>query len=330
MPEITVIVPIYNVERFLPCCIDSILAQSFADFQFILVDDGSPDNCGGICDEYAQKDSRIHVIHQKNKGLSGARNAGIDIAEGDYIAFIDSDDLVTCDYLENLLWVIKETNADIAVCQMYEFEEEKDISTYAAKRSEVKEYNVYDNKEACIELYKGNKYVSVSACTKLFRAELIANIRFPVGRLHEDEAFTPLVYYKAKKIVSIENAMYCYRERAGSIMRNSFSVKRYDDLWAIDSCIDFFQSNHEDEIVKVAKRQRQKLLAVYAICARRDKVAVPAEYRMSMIKALCYLRKNMPDSKFEYYLAMVNPKFVIVNEYITKIKQVFGIKNNLM
>ena len=322
MPTITVIVPVYKVEQYLSACVDSILSQTFHDFELILIDDGSPDHCGAICEHYAEKDQRIKVIHQENQGLSGARNSGMDIATGKYITFVDSDDVVTQDYFFNMISVIEKENADIAVCQMYKFEDGVDISEYLCKKEKELNYRIYNGREACVALYSGSRDVPINACGKFFRAELVNKRRFPVGKLHEDQAFTPLICYKADIIAALNLQLYCYRERSGSITREKFSVKRYDDLWAIDSCIRFFEVNYENEILEAAKKKRQRLICTYSIYAKRDRVVVPEKYRVNILRALIYLRKNVSDESYEYYLGQVNMKLVRCHEYLKKARKI--------
>lgn len=326
MPQITVIVPVYRVEQYLPACVDSILAQTFIDFELILVDDGSPDNCGMICDRYADKDRRIKVIHQKNQGLSGARNSGMNMAKGKYITFIDSDDVVTHDFLIQMLGAIKKTKADIAVCKMYEFEDGTDIEQHFGKREKESGFKVFSNREACMDLYIGRGNIPVNACAKLFSSKIIGNKRFPTGRLHEDQAFTPVVCYEARRIISLDIPMYYYRTRQGSITREKFSLKRYDDIWAIDSCIRFFELRDEDDIIEAAKNKRKRLICTYAIYARRDEVAVPEEYKISIYNALRYLRTNVSDEKFDYYLGQVSKRLLHLHEYMKKIEKVLNKK----
>lgn len=321
MPKISVIVPVYNVEKYLHECVDSILAQTFKDFELILVDDGSPDNCGMICDEYAQKDTRVRVIHQENQGLSGARNSGIDVAQGECITFVDSDDLTDAKYLEVLMDAMEE-GTDITVCGFQIFED--GTKPYCRKSSTEK--TCYEVKLAVTELYNGNSDIPVNACGKLFRRDVIGEIRFPVGRLHEDQAFTPLVCYRARKVVSCLSELYYYRERTASITRKTFSEKRYDDLWAIDSCIAFFKSKNEQQIVEAALRRRQRLICTYAIYAKRDGVEVPEPYRISIWEALWYLRKNVSAEKYQYCLAQLYPKLVVLDAYARKISSVLRIK----
>lgn len=316
MPRISVIVPVYNVEQYLPACVDSILGQTFEDFELLLVDDGSPDNCGAICDEYAQKDPRVRVIHQANQGLSGARNAAMDVARGEFLTFIDSDDVVSRDYLAVLLHAAEKEQADIAVCGLQEFFDDV-VPGLEPGRVEAAR-TVLDNRAACVAIYEGDPLVPVNACAKLFRADLWKDLRFPVGRLHEDQAVIPLVCYHATKVVSVDRAMYCYRTRSASITKAAFSLKRYDDIWAVDNCIRFFKERGEQEILRAARDKRQRLLCVYAIYARHAGVPVPAEYRVHPVRALLYLRRHVSDDKYSYYLSKVNPRFVRWHAYVRK------------
>ncbi|MBE6922620.1 MAG: glycosyltransferase family 2 protein [Ruminococcaceae bacterium] len=318
MPQISVIVPVYKVEAYLHECVDSILAQTFSDFELILVDDGSPDNCGKICDEYAAKDNRIRVIHQENQGLSGARNAGIDIARGEYITFIDSDDLVDMRYLEILLDTAKE-GAAVAVCRHREFSDSNQLTAWQGEVSR----KTFDTVDAVETMYNGSVWIPVNACGKLICRGLIGDTRFPVGRLHEDQAFTPYILYRAEKTVSCNAILYHYRVNPVSITRNTFSLRRYDDLWAIEECIRFFEECGEDKIVAAARKKRQRLICTYAIYAKRDGVQVPEAYRISIPKALGHLRRNVSADKYGYYLALVNEKLVIWDAYLRKIEKIF-------
>lgn len=324
MPRISVIVPVYKVEKYLHECVDSILAQTFSDFELILVDDGSPDNCGAICDEYAAKDSRVRVIHQKNQGLSGARNSGIDVAQGEYITFVDSDDLVDERYLEVLMATVQD-GADVVVCRHKEF---ADGDVLPDCRGETSRQS-FEAVDALVKLYDGSPLVPVNACCKLFLRELIGTWRFPVGRLHEDQAFTPYILYRAKRIVSCDILLYHYRVNPASITRNTFSVRRYDDLWAIEGCIRFFQAQGEAEIVEAAQKKRQRLICTYAIYAKRDGVEVPEAYRISIPEALGYLRKHVSADKYSYYLAQVNEKLVIWDARLRKIERMLKMKEDI-
>lgn len=325
MPAISVIVPVYKVEDCLPACVESILAQSFRDFELILVDDGSPDRCGEICDAYAESDPRVRVIHQENQGLSGARNSGMDVAQGEYITFIDSDDLVTKDCLAVFYSVIREHDADIVTGLSYDFPDGHLPESFYVHEQRVPSCDVFEGKAASLEHYAGNWKLSVSAATKLFSRELIRDMRFPVGRVHEDQAFVPPAYYQSRKVVYIDTSVYYYRVRQGSITHQSFSLKRYDDLWAVEQCIRFFEERGEEKIVAAARKKRQRLICVYAIYAARAGVEVPESYRISIPKALGYLRRNVSADKYSYYLSHVNEKMVIWDARLRKIERMLGI-----
>lgn len=219
---ISVIVPVYKVEAYLEECIASIVSQTHRNLEIILVDDGSPDNCGAICDYWAEKDSRIQVIHKENGGLSDARNAGIAAARGDYIAFVDSDDWILPDMCEKLLTALIRENADISACNIRTCYPTRQ-STYGCKA-----YTVGNSEKILSMLYQDTMY-PVSAWNKLYRRSLWADIRFPKGKICEDAFTTYLLVDKAGTIVQIPDALYCYRIRENSIMTSTFSAKRMDE-----------------------------------------------------------------------------------------------------
>lgn len=230
MELISVIVPIYNVEKFLDQCVASIIGQSYFNLEIILVDDGSPDECPGKCDEWAKKDERIIVIHKKNGGLSDARNSGLRIASGEYVAFIDSDDWVAPDFFEKLYEAIKTNHAQIAasgIMWIYNDHLKKDEHVYAQQ--------IFSSEEALETLVQGRGFYAV-AWNKLYKRTLFDGIRFPVGKLHEDEFVTYKLIGKADRLVLCQNTFYYYRQREGSIMQG-WSIKHLDALDA------FFQRN---------------------------------------------------------------------------------------
>lgn len=324
MPAISIIVPVYKVEAYLLACVESILAQTYSDFELILVDDGSPDRCGTMCDACAERDSRIRVIHRENGGLSAARNSGMEIARGEYMTFIDSDDLVAAEYLEALLRAAETGDAAISVCRYRKFSE-KAVPELVQSASG-SDGRLHSGREAVVALYEGRVEVPVNACAKLFQRTLIADLRFPEGRIHEDQAVVPLACYRAERIAEVPAELYFYRDRSDSITTERFTLKRYDDIWAIDRCISFFEAQGEREIVAAARDRRERILASYAILAKASGVEVPTEYAVPMGKALRCLRKNCSDEKYTYYLSMIHPKRVLPHAYIQKLKRVLGLE----
>ena len=206
---VSVIVPIYKVEKYLRKCIDSILEQTYRNLEIILVDDGSPDDCGRICDEYAEKDPRIKVIHKENGGLSDARNWGIEKAAGDYIAFVDSDDWIKADMIEYLLHGISEYHADIAVCNLYY------VSQYKYTVKNYSEDKTYTAKDMLFELFDDK--IDNYAWNKLYKRELWSDVRYPVGKNFEDILTIYKVLEKAKNIVVLKEPKYYYLLRDDSI-----------------------------------------------------------------------------------------------------------------
>lgn len=226
---ITVIIPVYNVERFLDRCIDSVIGQSYRDLEIILVDDGSTDRSGIMCDKWAKKDKRIKVIHQTNAGLSGARNSGIDIAAGRYISFIDSDDYILPEYFEYLLKLITDYNADMSVCQLVDVDEKDNvIQTHSIEG----EYLLEDT-EKCMNDFFNAKAIDTTAWRKLYKSELFleTNIRYPIGFYHEDVFTTYKIIDHCNKIIVGNRALYAYRKRSGSIVNSSFSRKHLDGVY---------------------------------------------------------------------------------------------------
>lgn len=223
-PLISVIVPIFKVEKYLPECIESLLAQSYNNLELILVDDGSPDNCPAICDNYAKQDKRIKVIHKKNGGLSDARNAGIDIATGDYICFVDSDDYVARDYIKKLYDAICSNDADMAVCG-YEY-----VFDDGSKETDEKpEAELLTEDEYWSKVYTSMFTTFVVAWNKLCKAEIFKTLRYTKGKINEDQIILHDILRQCQKIVIIEDLLYFYRKREGSIMGKEREKKILSD-----------------------------------------------------------------------------------------------------
>ena len=219
---ISIIVPIYNVENYLERCLDSILKQTYKKIEIILVDDGSTDKSGTICDEYAKKDNRIKVIHKKNGGLSDARNHGLAIATGDYIGFVDSDDYIAEDMFETLYNLNEEFKSDISIVSYYEYYNGKLISVRDS------EQKISMNKVEAIKELLIDTRIQSYAWNKLFKKDLFKDLNFPTGKNFEDIATTLLLFEKANKVVLFESPKYYYLRRDDSIIgvRNT---KTYTD-----------------------------------------------------------------------------------------------------
>lgn len=212
MPTISIIVPVYKVEKYIHRCVDSIMNQTITDFELILVDDGSPDNCGAICDEYAEKDSRVRVIHQQNRGLSCARNAGIDAAKGEYICFVDSDDLVLPDYCRVLLEQLRRENCDICACGVLRFLDGEE-PTIEEKLLTVRTLTSIEYMMLQLE-----KKTEFGVWNKLFRRDLFDKLRFMSDKRNEDVIFSADLLQLNCRIAITTQTLYCYRQREDGIV----------------------------------------------------------------------------------------------------------------
>lgn len=267
MPRLSIIVPVYKVEKYIHKCVDSILNQTFTDFELILVDDGSPDNCGRICDEYAEKDSRVRVIHKKNGGLSDARNYGIDAAQGEIIGFVDSDDDIDLNMYKSMIEYMDKHDLDIVCADTYVIKNEK--RKFKPRYAEDKIFNAQDGVIAVLDGTLDN-----AAWNKIYRRSCIGDVRYPKGRIYEDVATTYKFVYAGQRVGYMCKPFYNYYKRKGSIVASSFNSKsRYDcflgyrerlnfsvdkGLDCVEACrtqalstaiatLTAFYANHEDE-----------------------------------------------------------------------------------
>lgn len=223
-PLISVIVPVYKVEAYLDKCISSIVGQTYADLEIILVDDGSPDRSGEICDAWAVRDSRIRVIHQKNAGGGAARNAGLDTARGDLIAFVDSDDYLAPDMYTHLYELLMR-GADIAECG------HMDVFDDCAAFCDADDVCMYTAQEAMAEHIQDRIFRQL-IWNKLYRREMVGDIRFPEGTKIDDEFFTYRVLGNAKMLIRSEKICYAYRQQASSVMHSMDAQKRLQGVEA--------------------------------------------------------------------------------------------------
>jgi len=323
MPKISVIVPVYNVEQYIHRCVDSILAQTFTDFELIMVDDGSPDNCPAICDEYAEKDDRIHVIHQKNGGLSAARNAGIDKANGDYLTFVDSDDVIHPQFLELMINDLLISMNDIAICQLFSFEK-----SIIFERIDNCLVNYLSAIEACKRIYirSENNFLFVTAWGKLYKTELFQNIRFPIDRLHEDQFVTYKLLFAANQVSLINEQLYGYRNNSTSIMNSKFSIKRYDDLDALHEAKTFFLDNREPMIANQVQTRINWTKAADSFFARENSIynKIKKEYRISIRKATKVLVNEWGLDEAEYFIYKFYPNYIKCRSIMRIIKSMFN------
>lgn len=254
-PLISVIVPVYKVEQYLHQCVDSILAQTYKNLEIILVDDGSPDNCGAICNDYAAKDARIKVLHKSNGGLSDARNAGMAISTGDYISFVDSDDWLPVDSIQYLYGILIENNAQLAIGGR---ERVNDADGYILDTDFYGSVDVRVMDK--IESMRSMFYNGCASWARLYKREVHIDIPFPVGEINEDEAIVLQILEKCDYVVQSNHIVYHYRCRDESITTTSFSAKKL--IWQ-KHCADnlaFIHENYPELELDAAKRYRDSIL----------------------------------------------------------------------
>ena len=246
MPKISVIVPVYNVEKYLHECVDSILAQTFTDFELILVNDGSKDNSGTICDEYAGKDKRITVIHQKNQGQAAARNNAITIAKGEWIHFVDSDDLIHPQMLEILYSAVDE-NTQISMCGLCKGTSLPD--GFCSPKNDYSFKQCPINEQELISMYN-DFYQYWVVWAKLIKKEIVKKYLFTSGRIYEDTAAVFKWINETKYINITDEQLYFYRVNPNSTMQINFSLKNLDRLWALEEQMKYFDTTELNEIKK--------------------------------------------------------------------------------
>ncbi len=282
-PLISVIVPVYKVEAYLDACVQSILDQSYPDLEILLVDDGSPDHCPQMCEAWAVQDARIRVIHKSNGGLSSARNAGLELCTGEYIAFVDSDDWIKPDMFRRMLEALEREKADICACNIVSCYPDREVCWGA------KAYTVGDSETMLDRLYSDSVF-PVSAWNKLYKRKLWDGFRFPEGKICEDAFTTCLLLDKAERIVQITDALYCYRIRPESIMTSSFSRKSMDEEEAWRRNYEFVRDKYP--------RLYRKAFSFYLQSVNVLIHRIKKEQREQFREEYAFLRKQMADNLF--------------------------------
>ncbi len=303
---ISVIVPVFNVEQYLSDCINSIIDQTYSDFELILVDDGSTDLSGTICDEYTKKDKRIKCFHKTNGGLSDARNFGMSKAKGEYYTFIDSDDFIGKNYLSLLIDMVAKYNVKMSVIRFGEFYSEEDFvenvgDSYLVDRTTAFEYMLT------------RQFFGLSACGKIYHRSLFEDIKYPKGYLYEDLFTTPYVLYKCDKIAYSDSVQYFYRKRENSITHRKMSKKDYLLIDGNTKLLLFVKNNFPELLNAAIYRFDDDMISYlfHRLIYEDDYVVkintVVRKYNMILRKGLTnkYLNKNR---KIQLALLLVSPK----------------------
>ena len=278
---ISVIVPVYNVEKYLERCVKSIAAQTYKDLEILLIDDGSTDKSGEMCDAFQQTDSRIKAFHKQNGGLSDARNYGIEHSAGEFISFVDSDDYIDEKMLETLHRLITENDADLAVCSAMDVFEGKEVTQV----KEIKEFNL-NKVESYKYMLRGDGIPS--ACNKLYKRQTVGDVRFPVGKLYEDGFFTPQILKKVEKTAATSKPMYYYFRRADSITTKPFRKGDLDVIEAYDKCVKQVKELCPEALPYAEFRYRNAYFNVLDKMLMRDDCKEIPEYK----QVVKYLKKH--------------------------------------
>ncbi len=238
---VSVIVPIYNVEQYLEHCILSLVNQNYKLLEIILIDDGSTDSSGEICEKWLQKDSRIHVIHKKNEGLSAARNTGIVNSHGEFITFVDSDDYVHKDYINNLLDACLKNKVKLAIGKLLAVTD--DNPTEWNYDNESSENEILSKEELFLQLFSSRNVETVVACGKIYHRSLWKDLRFPLGRIHEDAIIVQDIFNQIQDAAWVNRILYYYRSNLNSITQKKYNLQRLDELYAYERRLSLFHQN---------------------------------------------------------------------------------------
>ncbi len=312
LSKISIIVPVYNVESFLERCVDSLLHQTHNNTEIILVNDGSPDNSGEICDTYAKKHQNIKTIHRENGGLSAARNSGLKIATGDYISFVDSDDWIHPEMMSVMLDAIKEHKANIAECDLITANE------YYIKPINSEEERVVFKETRLDALKRIITNLRFSACVRLYEHDLIKGLRFPEGTNSEDVYFSLLVFERVDSLVRIPDQFYYYYENSESITRRPYSLKKFDSLNSGLHLQKTLNASEEDpELLNIIKHHiLRKLLYHYKLLNYNSHLDTDYGHRKRIKKLI--QENYFKSSTHHYYLRFANYFPVKVFEILIK------------
>ncbi|MBQ0046837.1 MAG: glycosyltransferase family 2 protein [Prevotellaceae bacterium] len=328
---VSIIIPIYNVAPYVEQCLQSVMNQTMTEgVECILVDDCGQDNSMELVEGMLTREGYrtyedgtltsdkspltfLILHHEHNRGLSAARNTGIDVAKGNYITFIDSDDYVGERYVETLYNAIEKSNATISACQHIAFANSEELIADVEPHDSF----VLSGKESVADVYarlcrkECNRSfdAGITAWGKLFDIKLFDTIRFPVGKIHEDDAVIPLLLYQAETVCITSEQHYYYRKHETSITNSPFSIRRYDGIEATESCADFFCNNNEKDLQELALLRKKRLMCSFAYMAYKSGLydSIPVQYKIGMLQFVLYLRDSLHYT-WKDIIAFFNPR----------------------
>lgn len=306
-PRITIVVPVYKVEQYLARCINSILAQTYKNLEIILVDDGSPDKCGEICDRYAELDDRVRVVHQQNQGLSAARNVGIDMATGEYISFVDSDDYIESQMIEILYDNLCTYQAQISSCEFVAVRESKEVP-----KPRLQNVVCELTSEQALSKYLLSTTVDLVAWNKLYDIRLFSDIRFPVGKLYEDHFTTYRLLDLARKIVHTRAQLYYYYLRSTGISRLPFSSRTLQIKEGVDEECAYIREKYPSIKKNIDLAYLRWITQMYDIMVLADRVDISLQSEIRELIRVMFF-DILQCSYFgmirmmQFYLLMISP-----------------------
>ena len=303
-PFITIIVPVYNAKKYLRDCIESILSQTYHNLEIILIDDGSTDGSEKFVDDYAKSDKRIKVVHQKNMGLSGARNTGLKHTTGKYVTFVDSDDRIEPSMIESLFNALTESHADVSICSFKEIYPNGKIKGFSHNYPK----QVFTTEQALANMLQENGFM-ISTTMKLFPTNYFKGIKFPVDKLHEDVGTTYKLIMEAKKIVFIPNEYYIYVHHNNSIINQTFNERKFDLIKLTDQMCDDIDQHYPDlKNVTNERRMRARFSILRQIPLNHPKTKEIVDYLKNHQEFITNNEKATKIDKFALRLALINPK----------------------
>ncbi|MFR1065186.1 MAG: hypothetical protein DBY41_05425 [Clostridium sp.] len=321
--KISVIVPIYNVEQYLDKCVESLVNQTYKNLEIILVDDGTKDKSGEMADLWSIKDERIKVIHKENGGLSDARNAGMKIATGEYITFVDSDDWINYKMYAILINNLEKYNADISVCAVKKVYKEDVVNEKQVVNKE--EICVFTSEEA-LENLLDEGILKQTVWNKLYKREVIDGIYFEFGKIHEDEFWTYQIFGKCEKIVYTVEQLYYYLQRSGSIMDKPFSMSRLDALEARNNRLNYIKQKFPKLEIKAKKSLFFSCLYQYQLMLKCEKIVEQRKYEQVIKKYIEYVNfnkdeKNILSLKENIWINLVSVSL----DFTCKLRNLIGV-----
>ncbi len=292
---VSVIVPVHNVAPFLCRCVDSLINQNHKNIEILLIDDGSTDKSGEICDDYVAKDSRVRVLHQEYSGVSDARNKGLAMSKGEYVIFLDSDDEADPNYVGKLYKTLIENDLDIAQCCLVRYRNGKPYNVEPVKEG----VRIFTGLDMQPKTFEKDRYYNMVVCGKLYKKSLYNGLSFPVGRIHEDTALIYRLYYNAKRIGVIDDYLYYYHFNSQSITERKANIQRLDGYYVLREKYDFYV---QEGLIDLANITANEYFSCICVCLAQTKndVVDPKNY---FKKAKWFYKKDRKDVMLKANLA---------------------------